>query len=436
MQIQVVGINHKTASLKVRARVGMTPDQIAEAYQRIGELRGNTGVVILSTCNRTEVYVAGNVSYAAILTWWGQIVGIERGEFSDALFWYTDHRAFDHIFRVAAGLDSMVLGETQILGQVKAAYELSQRYGTAGGLHRIFRFALTVGKRAHAETGISHNALSMGHAVVELARKVFEDLKKMHAVVIGAGEMGALVARHLVAAHVGELVIVNRTGEKAEALANELGVSQAPWSQMPTLLRSADIVVTATNAGEILLSESMFRTAVRGQNQRLRFLFDLSVPRNIDGRIAKLGTGIFLYDVDDVTAVVQANLVQRQKEALKVEKIIQEEIGALNDELAASQVGPVIRQLRSKADAIRTEELARAMNRLPHLTPAEKDVVADTTRLILNKFLNDAMVSMRAWAADGDKQEYINAVRELFNLAGPADVEVSNASAAALEPER
>jgi glutamyl-tRNA reductase len=436
MQIQVVGINHKTASLKVRARVGMTPDQIAQAYQRIDELHENSGVVILSTCNRTEVYVAGNVSYAAILNWWGQIVGIERGEFSDALFWYTDQRAFDHLFRVAAGLDSMVLGETQILGQVKAAYEISQQYDTAGSLHRLFRFALTVGKRAHAETGISHNALSMGHAVVELARKVFGDLKRLHAVVIGAGEMGALVSRHLVAAHIGDLVIVNRTDAKAEILAEELQISYAPWDQLTSLLRTADIIVTATNAGEILLSESMLKAAVRGQNQRLRFLFDLSVPRNIDACIAKLSSGIFLYDVDDVTAVVQANLAQRQKEALKVDKIIQEEITALKDELAASQVGPVIRQLRSKADAIRTAELAKAMNRLPHLSPAEREVVADTTRLILNKFLNDAMVSMRSWAADGDKQDYIEAVRELFNLSGPVEKDVPDVPSIALEPER
>ncbi|POB09504.1 glutamyl-tRNA reductase [Sulfobacillus sp. hq2] len=436
MQIQVVGINHKTASLKIRARVGLTPELIADAYQRLGELHGNQGVVILSTCNRTEIYVAGNVSYAAMVKWWAKIVGVDQSEFVDAVFWYADDRAFDHLFRVAAGLDSMVLGETQILGQVKAAYEVSQRYGAAKALHRLFRYTLTVGKRAHAETGISHNALSMGHAVVELARKVFEDIHKTHALVIGSGEMGTLVGRHLTSAGVGRLTLVNRTVAKAQELAEELGADYADMAALPQLLRGADIVVTATNASGFLLDETMVRTAIRGNTQKLRFLFDLSVPRNIDPAIAKLGAGIFLYDVDDVEAVVQANLAQRQKEAVKVERIIQEEIRSLKEELAASEVGPVIRQLRSKADAIRTAELEKAMNRLPHLSAEEKAVVADTTRLILNKFLNDAMVTMRSWAAEGDKQNHIDAVRELFKLTESNEPSTVPMQGVALEPER
>ncbi len=436
MQIQVVGINHKTASLKIRARVGLTPDLIAQAYQRVEELRDNQGVVILSTCNRTEIYVAGSVPYAAIVQWWGNIVGVDRGEFSDAVFWYADDRALDHLFRVAAGLDSMVLGETQILGQVKAAYEVSQRYGTARALHRLFRSTLTVGKRAHAETGISQNALSMGHAVVELARKVFGDLHRTRAVVIGSGEMGTLVARHLMGSGVGNLTLVNRTVPKARELAEELGSDYAGMEQVPQLMRTADIVVTATNASEFLLTDQMVRTAIRGQSQRLRFLFDLSVPRNMDPAIAKLGSGMFLYDVDDVEAVVQANLAHRQKEAGKVEKIIQEEILALKEELAASEVGPVIRQLRSKADAIRVAELEKAMNRLGNLSATEKAVVADTTRLILNKFLNDAMVTMRSWAAEGDKQDQIEAVRELFKLTESTEAPAVQVPDIALEPER
>ncbi|MCY0910030.1 MAG: glutamyl-tRNA reductase, partial [Sulfobacillus thermotolerans] len=218
--------------------------------------------------------------------------------------------------------------------------------------------------------------------------------------------------------------------------AEELGADYADMAALPQLLRGADIVVTATNASGFLLDETMVRTAIRGNTQKLRFLFDLSVPRNIDPAIAKLGAGIFLYDVDDVEAVVQANLAQRQKEAVKVERIIQEEIRSLKEELAASEVGPVIRQLRSKADAIRTAELEKAMNRLPHLSAEEKAVVADTTRLILNKFLNDAMVTMRSWAAEGDKQNHIDAVRELFKLTESNEPSSVPMQGVALEPER
>lgn len=436
MLFQVVGINHKTASLKIRTQVGLTPDQIVSAYQRVNELQGQQGIVILSTCNRTELYVAGNVGYSAIVNWWGSIVGVGRREFSDSLFWYSDVKAFDHLFRVACGLDSMVLGETQILGQVKDAYELSQDHGATGALHRLFRSALSAGKRAHAETAISHNALSMGHAVAELARKVFGDLSRTSAVVIGAGEMGKLVARHLASANVGSLSIINRTQTRGQLLAEEVHGSYVSWDQLPEALVSADIVVAATHASHLLVTKQLMKKAIKGRTERLRFLFDLSVPRNLDPDIVRLGSGIFLYDIDDVNDVVNANLRQRQKEAGKVEKIIQEEIESLKKDLAASEVGPVIRQLRDKAESIRQTEVEKALNRLAHLSDADKQIVAETTRLILNKFLNDAMVGMRAWAGDKDKEEYIQAVRELFQLDEVKERTSTPPVAQAVQPEQ
>ncbi len=416
MLIQVVGINYKTASLKIRTQVGLTPDLIAKAYQRVNELKGQQGIVILSTCNRTEIYVAGNVGYSAIVNWWGGITGVGRREFSDGLFWYSDTKAFEHLFRVASGLDSMILGETQILGQVKDAYELSQKWGATGALHRLFLAALRAGKRAHAETDISHNALSMGYAVVELSRKVFGDLSHTHAVIIGAGEMGTLVARHLSSAQVGHVTIVNRTRSRGELLAEEIHGSYVPLDQLSQVLPAANLVVAATHAPHLLVTKQVMKAAIKGKTERLRFLFDLSVPRNFDPEIVRLGSGIFLYDIDDVKDVVNANLHQRQKEAGKVVKIIQEESGALQNDLAISEVGPVIRQLREKAETIRQAELNRALIRLSHLSEGDKQIVAETTRLILNKFLNDAMIGMRTWASDKDKEEYIQAVRELFRL--------------------
>ncbi len=416
MLFQVVGINHKTASLKIRTQVGLTPSLVVQAYQRVNELNGQQGIVILSTCNRSEIYVAGNVGYSAIVDWWGRIAGVARREFSDGLFWYSDTKAFEHLFQVTSGLESMILGETQILGQVKAAYELSQEWSATGSLHRLFLTALRVGKRAHSETHISHNALSMGYAVVELGRKVFGDLSRTQAVVIGAGEMGTLVARHLASANVGHLIIVNRTRARAQLLAESLHGSHASLDQLPQVMPSADIVVAATHAPHLLVTKQFMKRAIKGKTERLRFLFDLSVPRNFDPEIVRLGSGIFLYDIDDVHDVVSANLHQRQKEAAKVENIIQEEIVSLRKDLAVSEVGPVIRQLREKAETIRQKELDKALNRLSHLSAADKQVVAETTRLILNKFLNDAMVGMRAWASDKDKEQYIQAVRELFQL--------------------
>lgn len=414
--IQVVGLNHQSASLAVRERVGLTPDLVESAYKRLHLWPEQQGVVILSTCNRTEIYVAGSVSLSEILGWWESLVGVERGEFSPYLFWYQGDEAVDHLFSVAAGLDSLVIGETQILGQVKDAYLMAHQYNAAGRLHRLFHYALRVGKRAHSETGISHNALSVGHTVVELARKVFGDMTATTALIVGSGEMGTLVARHLAAVKPERILVTNRTMGRAEELARAVGGEAVPYARIPDAIRRADVIVSCTSARGTVIRYQDCREALKGQTQRLRFFFDLAVPRDIDPAVSKLGSGVFLYDMDDVKSIVESNLQQRQREAVKVQRIVREERETLNEELGATEVGPVIRSLREKAEAIRQSELSKALNRLPNLSEKERLVVADTTRVILNKFLNDAMVSMRSWGPDADKALYIQAIRDLFRL--------------------
>lgn len=416
MQLQCVGLNHKQAPVEIREKVGFTPDLLARAYQEVDRIPGQTGVVILSTCNRTELYVAGPAALSDILAYWEVLVGVNRGDFSDYLVWQQNDAAIEHIMRVAAGLDSMVLGEPQILGQVKAAYQLAHAYGAARRLHRIFHYALRLGKRAHSETGISHNALSMGHAVVELTRKVFGDEHPVTALIVGAGEMGALVARYLLDQGVGHLLVANRTYEKSRNLAEKLNAEVLPFENLSDGIRRADVVVSSTSSRQPIITVPMVKEAIRGQSQRLRFFFDLALPRDIAPDVGSLGDGIFLYDLDDVKSVIQANLKQREREVSKVERLIEEEREDLKKELGASEVGLVIRSLREKAETIRQVELAKAMGRLSHLSDEERGVVADTTRLILNKFLNDAMISMRSWGADETKALYIEAVRDLFHL--------------------
>lgn len=417
MKFQVVGINHRDAPVAVRERVAFGPDLLDRAYASRETMRGHDGVVILSTCNRTELYVAGDVALGDILAWWETVVEVPRGEFADVLFWHQDQEAAAHLMRVASGIDSMVLGETQILGQVKDAYQMAQRHDAVGRLHRLFHYAFRAGKRAHSETEVGKNALSLGYAVVELSRKVFGGIEDRAALVIGAGETGRLVARHLHAQHIGKLIIANRTRERAEALAQEVDGQAVTLAELPRLLGAADIVVSCTSAPGLTITREMAAQSLRGQAHKFRFFFDLAVPRDIDARVADLSQSVFLYDIDDVTRVVDANLHKRQREVQKVEKIISEEVAQWQDEVGASQVGPVIRSLREKAETIRQQELAKAMSRLPNLSEDERAVVADTTRLIMNKFLNDAMVSMRSWGGDEDKRSYLDAVRELFRLA-------------------
>ncbi|CAB1128358.1 Glutamyl-tRNA reductase [Candidatus Hydrogenisulfobacillus filiaventi] len=437
MRIQVVGLNHETAPVEVREVAGFTPDSLRAGLATIGGLPGLEGAVVVSTCNRTEVYTAGEVALADILSWWERTTGTPRGTFSDHLYWYRDTAAIEHLFRVATGLDSMVLGETQILGQVKDAYQAARLAGVAGGLHRVFHHAFAVGKRAHTETGISQNALSVGHAVVELARKVFGELTDTAVLVVGAGETGQLVTRHLVAAGARRITIVNRTAAKARELADELGARAVPWTALGEALRESDIVVSSTSAPEPVITPALMRAATRGQEERFRFLFDLAVPRDIDPAVVRLGRGIFLYDIDDLDSVVEANRQYRRKEAVKVERIIQEETARLQEELGAAEVAPVIRSLRAKAESIRRQELDRVYAKLPGLGERERAVVDEALRLVVNKLLNDPMVSLRRWGQSEEGAVYLAAVSELFRLQ-PEDGKAAAArpeAAATLAPE-
>lgn len=426
MQLQVIGLNHVNSPLDIRGRVSISPDVLRSAYSMAEGMLQHQGLIIVSTCNRTEVYVAGAVPLANVLTWWERVVGVDRGDFSDYLYWHQNDQAVSHLLRVATGLDSMVLGETQILGQLKTAYQTAQTFNQVGVLHRVFHYALRTGKRAHSETGIGHNALSMGHAVIELTTKVFSDAHGITALVVGAGDMGTLVARYLADKGIGRLLIANRTKAKAIELAGQLKGEVVDFSQLSWAIGQADVIVSSTSARGNVLGYEMVRQALRGQGHAFRFFFDLAVPRDIDPRVEQLGSGIFVYDVDDIKAIVESNLAQRQREVVKVERIIQEELKGLMDELGASQVGPVIQRLRQKAEDIRQAELAKALNRLPNLSEAERMVVADTTRLILNKFLNDAMVSMRQWGTDDAKISYVNAIRDLFRLEDKSDGDIGN----------
>ncbi len=415
-KIQVVGVNHRQAPLTVRERVAVGPELLERAYQRHPPIRHQEGLVIVSTCNRTEIYVAGDCTLGDVLSWWEQLVGVPRAEFADVSFWYQDTEAVSHLMRVAAGLDSMVLGETEILGQVKDAYQTAQHFQTVGRLHRLFHDALRVGKRARSETDIGRNALSVGHAVVELSGKVFGSVKGRTALVIGAGNTAQLVARHLAAQDLSRLFIANRTRANALALVDELGAAYVALADLAAAIGRADIIVSCTSSAQVVISRAMALDALRGHAHQLRFFFDLAVPRDIDPDIANLSRNIFLYDIDDVTRVVDVNLKKRQREVAKVERIIQEEVAQFQEQIGASQVGSVIRSLRQKAETIRVQELEKAMRRLPNLSDDERLVVDETTRLILNKFLNDAMVSMRSWGQDEQKRSYVDAVRELFRL--------------------
>ncbi len=424
VKIQVVGVDYRNAPLAVRERLALGGDLMARAYQSWADIPGQTGVVVLSTCNRTETYFSGDVLLREVQEWWQKLAGLTHAEMLPFLLFRQDGEAVRHLMEVASGIDSMVLGETEILGQVKAAYLAAQQAGRAGNLHRLFQYALRVGKRARSETEIGRNALSFGHVVVELATKVFGTLKDRKALIVGAGETATLVGRHLSAQKMESILVVNRTRERGQRLAAEIGANWAGLDELAPSLRHADVIVSCTSSPTPLITREMVAQALKGRRHPFRFFFDMALPRDIDPEVAHLSQSIFLYDIDDVTAVVEANLNKRQRQIQKVKKMVLDEGRAFMEEMDISRAGSVIQSLREKAESIRQEELDKALHRLPNLSEAERAIVSDTTRLILNKFLNDPMMSIRDWSRDDQKIRYLDAVRELFRL-GDDKVEVA-----------
>jgi glutamyl-tRNA reductase len=415
VDLAVLGLKHDQAPVAVRERVALTAGPMDRFYAALSQV-GADGAVALSTCNRTEIYWTGSVPVPTMTELWADAVGVAADTIRDHAFLYWGRAAVTHLFSVAAGLDSMMFGETQILGQVKDAYQTAQAAGVVGRLHRVFLAALRVGKRAHAETGISENALSVGYAGVELARKVFGDLGGVTALVVGAGDMGTLVARHLRGAGVGRMWVMNRTPERAQSLAAELQATAVPFDRLADNVAGADLVVSSTANPAVIVTEAMVRRGLRLRRGRPWLFLDLSVPRNVAPGVERLHDSVFRYDIDDLKTVVDVNRARREREADQVRRIIAEEEARLQADLDVSQVGPLIRSLRDKADSIRRAELERVYQRLPGLSERERQVVARATELMVNKILNDPMVSIRGWAERPEGSLYLSALKELFRL--------------------
>lgn len=424
----VLGLNHETAPVALREQVVLAGPVLEQFYGALAALPDYEGAVAVSTCNRTEVYWAGGVSVSDVLDRWAASVGLPREKFSDHLYLYSGAEAARHLFRVAAGLDAMMIGETQILGQVKAAYQASHQLGYAHGLHRLFLAALKVGKRAHAETTISESALSIGYAGVELARKVYgDDLSQVSVAVVGAGEMGSVVARHLSSSGVGRIVVLNRTRARAEALAQELHAAVDDLSRVGALLAKVDLVVTSTSSPVPVITRSMVKSHLRQRRGRAILFLDLAVPRDVEPGVETLTETVFRYDVDDLKAVVAHNRERREREAVSVERIIEEEREQLARDTDVTEVVPLIRSLRQKAERIRRQEMDQTFRKLSHLTEQDRQVVERATQLMLNKLLNDPMVSIRGWASRPEGSLYLETLRDLFRLdedgAAPQSVE-------------
>ncbi|HET6655180.1 MAG TPA: glutamyl-tRNA reductase [Gammaproteobacteria bacterium] len=416
MPLFALGISHKTAPVAVRERVSFANDAIPAALADLLAMPGVDEAVVISTCNRTEIYCALVADTAAqVENWLIETRGNADSDLSSRLYRYRDDDVVRHLLRVAGGLDSMMIGEPQILGQIKQAYDMASSAGAVGPLlHRLFQHAFSVAKQIRSDTAIGESPVSIAFAAIGLARQIFADFSSLTAVLVGAGEMIELTARHLHEQGVGRMIIANRHIERAQMLADEFGAFAIDLAHLPKRLDEADIVVTATASPEPLLDRPMAEKALATRKHRPIFMVDLGVPRNIAPAIGDLPDA-YLYTVDDLGKVVDAGLKSRQAAAVQAEDIIAAQVGRFDHLLRTLDAVPTIRGLRTSMNDARdrTLERARQMIDLGHSPEDALDYLANT---LTNRLLHTPTAQLRRAGEEG-RAEVIKAAQDLFGIA-------------------
>lgn len=418
MHLLVLGLSHKTAPVQIREHFAI-PDEALPSTAEAARAAGASESFVVSTCNRVELYAAYDGAHdptEALTDMLARVGNARPRVLQRHLYAHQNEAAIAHLFRVAASLDSMVVGEPQILGQLKTAFETCRAAGLTGpALNRAVERAFAVAKRVRTETGIGRSVVSISSVAVDLARQIFANLDNNVAVLIGAGKMGELAARHLCQAGVRELLVANRTLERAQKVAAALGGHPRDLDELPRLLVEADIVITSTGARGYLVDRRMMKRALKARKYRPIFFIDIAVPRNVDPALNGL-ENVYVYDVDDLTGIADENLAARQREAEVAEALVADEARRFLRELAALRVKPTIKALREKAAAIKNAELARAERRLGALDPKQKKTVEILADGIVNKLLHDVMMGLKR-AADGEQvEQVVDLVQTLYAL--------------------
>jgi glutamyl-tRNA reductase len=422
LHLIVVGLNHRTAPIELREKLAFTEARLTSALEGLVASSDLREAVILSTCNRTEVYVraAGHEeAQESVIRYLTSYHAVRREEFAPHLYVYRDEEAVRHLFRVACGLDSLVLGEPQILHQVREAFSQASEVRTAGAfLNGLFRSAIFTGRRARAETNVGAGGFSIGHAAVDLSRSIFGDLRGASVLVLGAGKMSELTAKHLIANGVKVVFVANRTHERAQQLASRLGGTAIRYDQFPDTLAVSDIVISSTASPTPVLKRETVLPLLRKRRGRPLFLIDIAVPRDIEHSIADLDN-VFLYDIDDLQNVVADMARERSSEVVQVESIIGQEVTAFETWWRSLTVAPVVTQIKRKHEAIRQEELARLRNQLPDLPESAWRNIEAALKSYMNKAHRDAVHKIKQVATSGPngaRFDLVEAARELFGL--------------------
>jgi glutamyl-tRNA reductase len=415
MQLLVLGINHRTAPVEIRGQVAFPTEQLPRALGELTALASVREAAILSTCNRTELYCTKQDEELEELTdWLCRFHGLEKGALEPHLYAYSGAAAVRHILRVAAGLDSMILGEPQILGQMKATYQLATEAGTLDTLgNRLFQHTFSVAKQIRTDTAIGASPVSVAFAAVSLARQIFGTFEKQTALLVGAGETIELAARHLHEHGIGQMIIANRTVERALDLAAHFNGFGIALSQIPAHLAEADIVISSTGSPDYILDKDMVCEAIRGRKHRPIFMVDIAVPPDIDPRVGELGD-VYLYTIDNLKEVIEENLRSRQEAAEQAEEIIDAQVDRFMTWLHSLDAVPAICAYRDHARAVGETELRKARQRLSNGEDPQQ-VVELLTHNLVNKLAHDPSVNLRE-AAEQGKTSLLETVRTLFRL--------------------
>jgi glutamyl-tRNA reductase len=419
MDILILGLNHDSAPVHIRETVAFPEKGISEPLRALNALDGIREDLIISTCNRVEVLLAAEkVEEAAeqAREFVARFHEVDRKDLDPHLYLHSGGDAIRHIYRVASGLDSAIVGEPQILGQVKDAYEYAREAGTVGlVLDRLLNKTLTVAKKVRTETGIGSGAVSISFAAVELAKKIFGETEGRTAMIIGAGEMGELAMRHLVSSGIKEVLVANRTFEKAVELAEEFGGTAVRFEDLQDYLVITDIVISSTGAPHTIIQADDIRKLMGRRKYQPMFFIDIAVPRDIDGAVNDIDNA-YLYNVDDLKAVVNSNVKERDKEAEKAEAMVQKELATFLKWVNSLQVVPTIKSLRKKVEQIKDGETERFLAKLPDLSDKDRRQVKALTSAIVNKILHRPQIVLKEASHTEEAGLYLEVVKRMFDL--------------------
>ena len=423
MRLYAVGLSHRTAPVELRECVDFARGGVEQALAALAARGVGRETVVLSTCNRAEIYAVGDndATVERVSRFFSEYHGLSHDQMAGHLYVRSGPEAARHLFRVAAGLDSLVVGEPQILGQVKAAYSAAHegRF-TAALMNRLFHSAFAAGKRVRSETGLGEGAVSVSYAAIALAKKIFGDLKGRSVLILGAGEMAKLTGVHLQAQQVKQITIASRTLQTAQNLAAHLDGTAVPWDALDSALHAADIVVTATGASEPVLSRARIDEAMRRRRGRALFIIDIALPRDVDAAAGDLDQ-VFLYNIDDLRAIVQENLARRTAELSRADAIVEEEVATFVAWMQSREIVPTVVALRQRFEAIRQSELARLEPKLTGLPPEARSRVDEVTRLIVEKLLLTPTEQLKSVSDEAMIVAYADALNRLFGLPSDKD---------------